>query len=250
MSVDWPENTGPESANSDKEFTVKATVKDANNAAAQGTAELWVDDAQVGSAVAVGTDGAVSFPGMALKRGDHDIEVRFVPVDGYRQSTGSTALTVLRANVVLAPLSSTPSTRRPGRRRSTRASTPRSARRRWLRGGAPTPASSVAGSPWLRAVRSRSRTTSPMGSRTRSRSRSGPTRPATPSGDRCSTSATASRRTCSSRRTTATTPTPSTGSPRRSSPRPGPSGFLSPRRCRSTPGRTWSSRWPPRTTRT
>jgi hypothetical protein len=50
----------------------------------------------VATGVAVG-NGTVTFPAQSLKRGDHLIEVRFVPADGWRASSGSVTQTVLRA---------------------------------------------------------------------------------------------------------------------------------------------------------
>ncbi|WP_307828070.1 LamG-like jellyroll fold domain-containing protein [Nocardioides sp. SYSU D00038] len=69
--------------------TVSATVEDPGGVGADGTAELWVDGARVGTPVDV-TDGVVEFPGVTLEPGEHEIEVRFTAAEGFRDSVGTT----------------------------------------------------------------------------------------------------------------------------------------------------------------
>jgi large repetitive protein len=80
----------------DQPLSVTAQIKGSDNNAAQGTADLSIDDAPVASGVAV-SGGAVTFPAQSLKRGDHEIKVSFTPAEGWRASTGSVTQTVLRA---------------------------------------------------------------------------------------------------------------------------------------------------------
>lgn len=79
-------------------ITVSATVKDSADANPTGVAELWIDGASVGGQVAV-TDGEVSFPPVTLAPRQHDIEVRFIADEGWRDSVGTTEHTVSRPPV-------------------------------------------------------------------------------------------------------------------------------------------------------
>ena len=76
-------------------LTVSATIAGETDAPAQGYAQLWVDGTSVGTSVEV-VDEAVSFPALTLAPGAHEIEVRFVPADGWRSSTGTVSHTVER----------------------------------------------------------------------------------------------------------------------------------------------------------
>ncbi|BDZ41998.1 hypothetical protein GCM10025865_12970 [Paraoerskovia sediminicola] len=64
---------------------VTAEVVDEADQAPSGVAELWVDGARVGGQVDV-TDGAVQFDDVPLSPGDHEVEVRFLAADGWRDS--------------------------------------------------------------------------------------------------------------------------------------------------------------------
>lgn len=75
--------------------TVSAAVEAASGGAPAGVAELWVDGARVGGQADV-TDGAVTFTGVALSPGDHDVEVRFLAADGWRDSAHTVEHTVER----------------------------------------------------------------------------------------------------------------------------------------------------------
>ena len=75
--------------------SVSATVVDESEAAPEGSAELWVDGARVGEGVEVDA-GAVSFPELTLSPGEHEIEVRFLAGDGWRDSAASVTHTVER----------------------------------------------------------------------------------------------------------------------------------------------------------
>ena len=79
----------------DQPLTVSATVKDSADKAAQGTAQLWVDGAQVGAATSV-VAGAVTFDAISLSAGQHAIEVRFTGSQGWRSSIGTAQHTVQR----------------------------------------------------------------------------------------------------------------------------------------------------------
>ena len=83
-------------------LTVTATVADqaATPQPAQGTAELWLDGARVGEAVAV-TAGVATFPALpaTLTPGEHAIEVRFLGAEGWRDSTATVTHTVARPPV-------------------------------------------------------------------------------------------------------------------------------------------------------
>lgn len=76
-------------------LTVSATVAGETDVPAEGSAQLWVDGSSVGASVDV-VDEAVSFPELTLSPGDHEIEVRFVAADGWRDSTGRLTHTVER----------------------------------------------------------------------------------------------------------------------------------------------------------
>ncbi len=78
--------------------TVTATVADSAEEAPTGAAELWVDDARVGGQVDL-VDGAVEFADLALSPGEHDIEVRFLADEGWRDSSSSVTHTVARPPV-------------------------------------------------------------------------------------------------------------------------------------------------------
>ncbi|MFE7506640.1 LamG-like jellyroll fold domain-containing protein [Promicromonospora sp. NPDC057488] len=74
---------------------VSATVEDETGAAPTGVAELWVDGARVGGQVDL-ADGAVRFTDVALSPGDHEVQVRFVADDGWRDSARTVEHTVER----------------------------------------------------------------------------------------------------------------------------------------------------------
>ncbi len=76
-------------------LTVSTTVDDETDQPAGGDAELWVDGARVGEAVALAT-GAATFPELTLPPGDHEIEVRYLAAEGWRDSTASVTHTVER----------------------------------------------------------------------------------------------------------------------------------------------------------
>jgi large repetitive protein len=68
-------------------LSVSATIADSAGADPAGVAELWVDGAREGTQQDV-VDGAVTFPGeLNLSPGDHEIEVRFLAGEGWRDST-------------------------------------------------------------------------------------------------------------------------------------------------------------------
>lgn len=75
--------------------TVSASVEDESDAAAEGSAELWVDGDRVGGPEAL-ADGEVTFPAVTLSPGEHEIEVRFVAADGWRDSRSTVSHTVER----------------------------------------------------------------------------------------------------------------------------------------------------------
>ncbi len=78
--------------------TVTAQVRGEDAQPAQGTAELWVDGARVGTAQPVAA-GTATFTGVALSPGDHAVEVRFLAAEGWRSSTGQVTHTVQRPPV-------------------------------------------------------------------------------------------------------------------------------------------------------
>ncbi|GAA1713300.1 hypothetical protein GCM10009809_06800 [Isoptericola hypogeus] len=75
--------------------TVTASVADENGEAPSGVAELWVDGSRVGGQVDV-ADGTVPFTDVALSPGEHDLEVRFLADDGWRDSAQTAQHTVER----------------------------------------------------------------------------------------------------------------------------------------------------------
>ncbi|WP_433005618.1 LamG-like jellyroll fold domain-containing protein [Kribbella sp. CA-294648] len=75
--------------------TVSAVIADEAAAKAKGTAQLWVDGSSVGSTVDV-VEGAVSFPALTLSPGAHEVEVRFLAAEGWRDSSGKVTHTVER----------------------------------------------------------------------------------------------------------------------------------------------------------
>ncbi|GAB3840332.1 LamG-like jellyroll fold domain-containing protein [Kribbella italica] len=75
--------------------TASAVITDEAAAKAKGTAQLWVDGSSVGSTVTV-ADGAVSFPALTLSPGAHQIEVRFLGAEGWRDSSATVTHTVER----------------------------------------------------------------------------------------------------------------------------------------------------------
>lgn len=75
--------------------TVSASVEDEAAADAEGSAELWVDGNRIGDPVALAA-GAASFPELTLSPGEHEIEVRFVAADGWRDSRATVTHTVER----------------------------------------------------------------------------------------------------------------------------------------------------------
>ena len=79
-------------------LTVSATVKDSADANPTGVAELWIDGAREGAAVDV-VDGAVTFPAVTLAPRQHDIEVRFLAAEGWRDSSQTVTHTVARPPV-------------------------------------------------------------------------------------------------------------------------------------------------------
>jgi len=74
---------------------VSATFAAESGGAPAGAAELWVDGARVGGQVDV-ADGAVRFTDVALSPGDHEVQVRFVADDGWRDSAQTVEHTVER----------------------------------------------------------------------------------------------------------------------------------------------------------
>ncbi|MFD2024839.1 LamG-like jellyroll fold domain-containing protein [Promicromonospora aerolata] len=74
---------------------VSAVIGAGSGAAPSGVAELWVDGTRIGGQVDV-VDGAVRFTGVALSPGEHDIKVRFVADDGWRDSAQTVKHTVER----------------------------------------------------------------------------------------------------------------------------------------------------------
>jgi hypothetical protein len=74
---------------------VTAAVVDAADGAPTGVAELWVDGSRIGGQADV-ADGAVQFVDVALSPGDHEVEVRFLAADGWRDSAQTVQHTVER----------------------------------------------------------------------------------------------------------------------------------------------------------
>lgn len=75
--------------------TVSGAFAAESGGAPAGVAELWVDGSRVGGQVDV-EDGAVSFTDVALSPGEHDVEVRFLADDGWRDSAQTVQHTVER----------------------------------------------------------------------------------------------------------------------------------------------------------
>ncbi|WP_246861947.1 LamG-like jellyroll fold domain-containing protein [Nocardioides sp. SYSU D00065] len=82
----------------DTPITVSATFEDSAGADPTGVAELWVDGARQGGQVPV-EEGAASFPELTLAPGTHDIEVRFLAGDGWRDSVAQVEHAVARPPV-------------------------------------------------------------------------------------------------------------------------------------------------------
>ncbi|MFI9485428.1 LamG-like jellyroll fold domain-containing protein [Promicromonospora sp. NPDC052451] len=74
---------------------VTGAVAAESGGAPAGVAELWVDGARVGGQVDV-ADGAVRFTDVALSPGDHEVQVRFLADDGWRDSAQTVEHTVER----------------------------------------------------------------------------------------------------------------------------------------------------------
>ncbi len=72
-----------------------ASVEGENDLPASGVASLWVDGTSVGSPVTLAA-GTATFPELTLSRGDHEVEVRFVGADGWRDSVATVTHTVER----------------------------------------------------------------------------------------------------------------------------------------------------------
>ena len=79
-------------------LTVTATVADSAGADPAGVAELWVDGARQGGQEEV-VDGAVTFADLTLTPGAHELEVRFLADEGWRDSTATVTHTVARPPV-------------------------------------------------------------------------------------------------------------------------------------------------------
>lgn len=75
--------------------TVTGAFAAASGGAPAGVAELWVDGARIGGQADVAA-GAVSFADVALSPGEHDVEVRFLADDGWRDSAQTVKHTVER----------------------------------------------------------------------------------------------------------------------------------------------------------
>ncbi|GAA4704290.1 Type 1 glutamine amidotransferase (GATase1) [Promicromonospora umidemergens] len=74
---------------------VSAVIAAGSGAAPSGVAELWVDETRIGGQVDL-VDGAVRFTGVALSPGEHDVEVRFLADEGWRDSAQTVQHTVER----------------------------------------------------------------------------------------------------------------------------------------------------------
>ncbi|USQ80491.1 ThuA domain-containing protein [Ornithinimicrobium faecis] len=79
-------------------ITVSATVTAPSGEAPTGVAELWVDGARVGGQLEVTSDG-VAFPEVVLTPRAHEIEVRFLADEGWRDSAATITHTVERPPV-------------------------------------------------------------------------------------------------------------------------------------------------------
>ncbi|GAA1870076.1 LamG-like jellyroll fold domain-containing protein [Myceligenerans crystallogenes] len=75
--------------------TVSAAVSAATGPAPSGVAELWADGSRVGGQADV-ADGAARFTGVALSPGEHEVTVRFLADDGWRDSEHTVRHTVER----------------------------------------------------------------------------------------------------------------------------------------------------------
>ncbi len=78
--------------------TVSATVSDSAGQDPTGVAELWIDGAREGGQVEVDA-GEVTFPAVVLAPREHEIEVRFLAGEGWRDSAASVSHTVARPPV-------------------------------------------------------------------------------------------------------------------------------------------------------
>lgn len=76
-------------------LSVSTEVEGSDAQPAEGEVELWADGARLGTPVAL-EDGAATFPDVTLTRGDHELEVRYLPADGWRSSSATVSHTVLR----------------------------------------------------------------------------------------------------------------------------------------------------------
>ena len=79
-------------------LTVSATIADSAGADPTGVAELWIDGAREGGQVDV-VAGEVSFFAVTLAPRTHELEVRFLAGDGWRDSTATVSHTVDRPPV-------------------------------------------------------------------------------------------------------------------------------------------------------
>lgn len=75
--------------------TVTGAFAAASGGAPAGVAELWVDGSRLGGQADVAA-GAVSFADVALSPGEHDVQVRFLADDGWRDSAQTVKHTVER----------------------------------------------------------------------------------------------------------------------------------------------------------
>lgn len=75
--------------------TVTGAFAAASGGAPAGVAELWVDGSRLGGQADV-VGGAVAFTDVALSPGEHDVEVRFLADDGWRDSAQTVKHTVER----------------------------------------------------------------------------------------------------------------------------------------------------------
>ncbi|WP_275001473.1 LamG-like jellyroll fold domain-containing protein [Promicromonospora iranensis] len=75
--------------------TVSAAVAAGAGEAPSGVAELWVDESRVGGQADV-VAGAVEFTDVALSPGEHEVQVRFLADDGWRDSAQTVKHTVER----------------------------------------------------------------------------------------------------------------------------------------------------------
>ena len=67
---------------------ITAEVEDEDGGAAEGSATLWVDGVSVGSSAEL-ADGSATFSDVALAPGEHEIEVRYLADEGWRDSTAT-----------------------------------------------------------------------------------------------------------------------------------------------------------------